>query len=192
MAMLMKVITKRFESARQFPAERARKELKKLKRIQKVAALRPAPQCFEEMCGWEAVYAARYGVPRFPCKHMVGNGTEVAFASQLPIVPLPDAEPKVFEGILPDGMLESVREQRHIPPRVQFGSLTHGLATDGCDVVFLDELCQEIRSLMRTPASYATVVIHLTLDYQLAMLNHDPVNTPEWRARFRVEQISKA
>jgi hypothetical protein len=144
------------------------------------------------MCGWEAVYAARYGIPWFPCKDTVGNDTEFAFASQLPIVPLPDTEPKVFEGILSDGMLESVREQRHMPPRVQFDSLTHGLGTAHCNVVFLDELCQEIRSLMKTPASYETVVIHLTIDYQFAMLNHELVHTPEWRARFQVEQINKA
>jgi hypothetical protein len=52
MAMLITFVTRRFESAGQFPAEQARKELKKLRKSPKAAGLRPVPKCLDESCRW--------------------------------------------------------------------------------------------------------------------------------------------
>jgi hypothetical protein len=52
MVVLITLVTHHFESARQFPAEQARKELKKLRKGQKAAGLTPVPTCLDERCGW--------------------------------------------------------------------------------------------------------------------------------------------
>jgi hypothetical protein len=74
-----------------------------------------------------------------------------------------DMQQKLFEGLPPDAMRQSVEEQKIRPARVQFDSLSHRHNTNHCDVVFLDELCQEIRSLMKTSPSKATVLVKLTI-----------------------------
>jgi hypothetical protein len=62
MAMLIPLVTRRFESGSKFQAEQARKELRRLNKIQKVAGPTPAQQCPSPRCGCQAVCARRYGI----------------------------------------------------------------------------------------------------------------------------------
>jgi hypothetical protein len=73
MAMLITIVTQRFESASKFQPKQARKEVTKLQQIQKAAGLTPAQQCPNPKCGWEAVCAVGYGVEWFPCMHTIGK-----------------------------------------------------------------------------------------------------------------------
>jgi hypothetical protein len=125
MAMLITLVTRRFESASKFQSEQARKELRKLKKIQKAAGLTPAPRCSDPRRGWQMADARRYGIPDFPCLHTVGNGIRVVFPSPAPINQLFDIEPQVFEGPLPDGRDEFVPEVPTMQRKVIFEHLAH-------------------------------------------------------------------
>jgi hypothetical protein len=116
----------------------------------------------------------------------------MTFASPPPIIPSQDIQPKLFEGRPPDDMIESTGEQRVMPPRVQFEPLAHNDDTEQCDIAFLDELCQEIRGLMRTASSYPKVLTGLVIRYHLGKLNGEGVDMPQWRAHCRIRQLGKA
>jgi hypothetical protein len=189
MAMLIALLTRRFESASKFQAEQARKELRKLKKIHRAAGLTSAPRCSNPRCGWQAVYARRYGIPNFPCVHTVGTGIRVIFPFPAPIDRLFNIEPQVFEGPLPDGIDEFVQEESMMPRKVIFEHLAHN---DDPDTTFLDDLCQEMRSLMTPPPSYPSLSIQLTILYHQARLAGEPVYSAGRRATFQCEQNEKA
>jgi hypothetical protein len=79
-----------------------------------------------------------------------------------------------------------------MPSRVHFEPLAHTDGTEQCDIAFLDVLCQEIRSLMRTASSYPKVLTDLVIQYHLGKLNGEAVDTPEWRAHFRIRKGGNA
>jgi hypothetical protein len=99
--------------------------------------------------------------------HTVGNGKKVALPSPLPISRLFNIQSQVFEGALPDGMGQFFREGQTMPRRVVF---ENHASNDDPDTTFLDDLCQEIRSLMKAPVSYRRVLFHLSILYQQARL----------------------
>jgi hypothetical protein len=181
MKMLITIVTKRLECASEFRAEQARKELPKLTKNQKAAGITPITACPDPKCGLEAIYAARYGVAWFPCTHTVGNGKQGAFKQPLPIISLPDREPKVLWDVLPDNMHRSVPEDPVVPQRVHFQQLAYN---DDPHITFIAEVCQETLALMRTPPSYPRMFRDLLITDQMAKLNDEPIETREWRARF--------
>jgi hypothetical protein len=136
MALLIRIVTERFESANKFPAEQARKELRKLKKMQKASGLTPALRCPNQRCGWQAVYARRYGLPDFPCVHTVGSGPEVTFPRRAPIDRLFDIEPQVFHDRLPDGVGDFVAEDPITLRRVMFEHLSYHDDSDTTTVRF--------------------------------------------------------
>jgi hypothetical protein len=118
--------------------------------------------------------------------HTVGNGKKVAFPSPAPISRLFNIQLQVFQGVLPDGMGQFFREGQTMPRRVVFENLAFN---DDPDTTFLDEVCQEIGSLMKAPVSYPRVLFHLSILYQQAGLAQKPVDDPRWRAMFQCHQI---
>jgi hypothetical protein len=111
-AVLIALVTRRFEFASKFQAEQPRKELKKLKKIQKAAGLTAALRCSNPGCGWQAVYAHRYRIPGFLCVHTVGNGTRGAFPSPEPINRLFNIQPLVFRTRCQMAEMNSFRRNR--------------------------------------------------------------------------------
>jgi hypothetical protein len=118
------------------------------------------------------VYARRYGIPDFPCVHTVGNGIRVVFPSPAPINQLFDIEPQVFEGPLPDGIDEFVPAAPTMQRKVIFELLAHN---HDPDTTFLDDPCQEMRSLMTPPPSYPSLLVQLTIRYHEARLAGESV-----------------
>jgi hypothetical protein len=121
--------------------------------------------------------------------HTVGNGKKVAFSSPLPISRLFNIQPQVFEGTLPDCMGQFFREGQAMPRRVVLKKIAYN---DDPDTTYFDDLCEEIRSLMKAPVSYRRVLFHLPILYQQARLAQQPVDDPRWRAMFRCQQIENA
>jgi hypothetical protein len=183
------MVTRRCEPASKFQPEQARKELTKLKKVQKAAGLTPAPRCANPRWGWQAVYTCRYGIADFPCVHTVGNGIRMVFPSPVPIDRLFNIEPQVFEGPLPGGIDEFVHEEPMMSRKAIFEHLAHN---DDPDTTFLDDLCQEMCSLMAPWPSYPSLFVRLTILYHQAFVRGESVDSAGWRATFRCEQIEKA
>jgi hypothetical protein len=95
------------------------------------------------------------------------KSAKVAFPSVPPVVPLLSIEPNVFQRVLPGGMSELIREDVIVP-----GSVVHAYlaCSDNPDIVFVDNLCQEIHRLMRTPPIYLSLLLQLSVMYWLAKL----------------------
>jgi hypothetical protein len=112
---------------------------------------------------------------------------KVDLASPATVIPLSHLEPKVFCGRPRDDMRGAVPEEPVGPGRTNLEPLAYD---DDLDTTFLDDLCQEIRMLLRTPASHPKVFRDLTILYHMARLSDEPVHTAEWRATFRLDQIA--
>jgi hypothetical protein len=82
-----------------------------------------------------------------------------------------------------------VPEEPMTPQQVMSEHLAYN---DDPNTTFLDDLCQEMHSLMTPPPSYLNLLIQLTIGYHEALLAGEQVDTPTWRATFRCEQIEKA
>jgi hypothetical protein len=121
--------------------------------------------------------------------HTVGNGKKVAFPSPSPISRAFNIHPQAFEGVLPDGMSQFFREGQKMPRRVVFANIAYN---EDPDTTFLDDLGQEIRSVMKAPVSYPRVLFHLSILCQQARSAQQPVDDPGWRAIFRSQQIENA
>jgi hypothetical protein len=113
---------------------------------------------------------------------------KVDLASPATVIPSCHLEPKVFCGRLPGDMRGAAPEEPVGPQRTNLEPVA---CDNDLDTMFLDDLCQEIRMLLRTPASYPKVFRDLTILYHMARLSDEPVHTAEWRARFRLDQIAR-
>jgi hypothetical protein len=189
---LMNLLFRRCEAATQFQARQAKCELKRLKRNQESARMTPSVSCTDPMCGWEKVYAARYGLPWFPCMHTV-NSKPVDFDSlkAIPHVTLPGGNPPgtVDHGPMPKRLTHADGKTSRLLPCPRLEHLVYPNDGDTAEVVFLDQVCHEVRSVMLHPMSYSSVLVRLSFMYFMAKTDHAPVEDPEWQAVFRFEQL---
>jgi hypothetical protein len=182
--ILILTIYERFEAANKFKHAQADKKLKELTILQTAARLQPQQECTDPRCGWGRIFASRYGLAWFPCKHTV-NSRVVQFPTKASVNPRPwPAFPPPLYGPV---QRNNVQGLPSLVPRPAIRSKyenMYALSSNDPNLTFIEELCSDVRFISMTKDPYMLTFINISIDFGRSNASQNPDSLSQFRLKW--------